>query len=121
MDRVLGSSKLTSPVVLKIDAQGAEVHVLKGAEGLYSKIDVIIIEYWPYGLLRLGSKPEDFFEVIKQYPYGLIYEEEENEMPSPLPIVDLIKELKKFPADGTEAFHLDILLLGSRDSLTPSP
>ena len=68
----------------------------------------------------VSADPEDFFEVIKQYPYGLIYEEEENEIPSPIPIVDLIKELQKFPADGTAAFHLDILLLSSRDSLTPS-
>jgi FkbM family methyltransferase len=57
MDKVLTGVHLKSPVVMKIDVQGAEHLVLSGATGTLTGTAVLIIEFWPYGILRLGGDP----------------------------------------------------------------
>jgi FkbM family methyltransferase len=44
LDEVLTSSDLVPPVLLKIDVQGGELGVLRGAQGLLGSIDVVLLE-----------------------------------------------------------------------------
>ena len=61
--------------LLKIDTQGHEMGVVKGAEGIIKKygIDMIHAEFSP-GLMRgHGVKPEDFLEYMFQLGYTCFY------------------------------------------------
>ena len=63
--------------LLKVDTQGHELAVMKGAEGIIRKygIDVIHIEFAP-GLIRgqgRGHKPEDFLDYMWQLGYTCMY------------------------------------------------
>ncbi len=44
LDAVMADEALASPVLMKIDAQGYEAEVLKGATGILDKIDQLVIE-----------------------------------------------------------------------------
>ncbi|MGI8425732.1 MAG: FkbM family methyltransferase [Actinomycetota bacterium] len=43
------------PLVVKIDAQGAEPHVVEGGKETISRADLVVIEFWPYGMARMGA------------------------------------------------------------------
>ena len=51
---------------VKIDTQGAEGVILEGMVGLLGKHEGMrmAIEFWPYGLVDLGSDPEKFVELL---------------------------------------------------------
>jgi FkbM family methyltransferase len=72
LDRVLDCDRLARPLVMKVDTQGAEVQVLRGATSLLPKVDVAILEYWPYGLRRMGDQASQLDEFVATFPYGAI-------------------------------------------------
>jgi FkbM family methyltransferase len=45
------------PLVAKIDTQGAEPFVVAGGHETLSKADLLILEWWPYGMARLHGDP----------------------------------------------------------------
>jgi FkbM family methyltransferase len=55
--------------LLKIDVQGYELQVLKGAKRLIEENPQIklILEFWPCGLQRSGNKPGDLFDLLASY------------------------------------------------------
>ena len=74
LDNMLDGEKLSSPIAIKLDTQGAELQILKGAEHFLQKVDYLIIEFWPYGLRRLGNYPEELIKIIEQFSYATIYD-----------------------------------------------
>jgi FkbM family methyltransferase len=50
--------------LVKLDCQGAEIAVLKGAPKALTKTQNLMAEYWPYGLRRSGNAPEEFLQII---------------------------------------------------------
>lgn len=59
--------------LMKVDVQGDEVRVLKGAERLIRNSPgmFLAIEYWPYGLTNNGSSPTEFADFV--YNYFVVY------------------------------------------------
>ncbi len=108
LDSALASESLKATVVLKVDTQGAEVRVLTGAAGLLPRVDVAILEFWPYGLRRVGDTPQGFYDAISTFPFGAILGG------GPLawmPTGELIAELRRrLPADASHADHADVVL-----------
>ena len=58
--------------LLKIDAQGAECRILEGAGHLLARSrPLVALEFWPYGLRRLRSDPEELLQRLKEMGYVL--------------------------------------------------
>lgn len=120
LDEVIGASKLHSPVLAKIDVQGAELHVMKGGRRLLNNIDVIAIEFWPYGLRRAGSSFVELFDYFSEFPFGAILcfdRAPSNQTDSHLELQDIRTILSELNASTTPSdpeFHVDIIL--SRES-----
>ena len=71
LDSILADGKLVRPLVAKIDTQGAEVDVLKGARETLSHTDYAIVEVWPAGLKRLSRQLEDLInEIAAEFRYA---------------------------------------------------
>lgn len=72
LDMTLDSRELIRPIFLKIDTQGAEVTVLRGARETLKSVDLLVVEFSPYHMARMGSDATDFIKEIESWPYGMI-------------------------------------------------
>jgi len=64
LDALIDPVRLQGPVIVKLDIQGAEAHAFAGGDSLFERADLALLEYWPYGLRRLGTTPEALFRHI---------------------------------------------------------
>jgi FkbM family methyltransferase len=109
LDSVLAGRALASPVMLKVDTQGAEARVFRGAAGILAAVDHVFCEYWPYGLVRMGDTPRAFFEAVSGFGYGCIVEPDG--VPPLEPLAQLVERVRRaLPQDGSSIGHLDLLL-----------
>ncbi len=72
LDMVIDARELMRPIFLKIDTQGAEVTVLSGARETLKLVDLLVVEFSPYHLARMGSDVTEFIKEIEGWPYGMI-------------------------------------------------
>jgi len=52
---------------LRVDVQGHEGHVFRGASRLLAKGLPTMAEIWPYGIVRSGASLEDFHAIVSRY------------------------------------------------------
>ena len=109
LDSVLNGPDLIKPIILKVDTQGAEVQVFSGATNLLAEVDYLIVEYWPYGLQRMGDTTDSFLKIIKQFPWGAVYDDDVPAIPKLLPISEFLAYLDAC-LDTIGKGHLDIFL-----------
>ena len=64
LDRLLPPSSLSHPLVMKLDTQGAEVDILRGARCTLPLVEHLICEVWPSGLKRLDRPLGDLVELL---------------------------------------------------------
>jgi FkbM family methyltransferase len=69
LDMVLSQASLSRPIVVKIDARGAEPLILRGGRKLLSEADLVIMKFWPLGITQLRMDPLQFIEELRQL-YG---------------------------------------------------
>jgi FkbM family methyltransferase len=110
LDSMIPLSGLKSPVILKCDVQGAEADVLAGAAKLLNLVDVMIIEFWPYGLKRFGTNFEELLSFFPQFHYGARFNSKDEVSIRPVPIHELIGQLREFYANDTGIKHCDLVL-----------
>ena len=69
LDDVIETSQLalTARSVVWIDIQGYEIFALKGLKKQLSGLPVLVIEFWPYGIMRAGSHLEDLLQEVAGY------------------------------------------------------
>jgi FkbM family methyltransferase len=114
LDELVRVGELERPIVMKVDTQGCEVRVLKGAERLLGSVDYLICEYWPYGLWRIGDTPEALHELLRRFPYGAVLMDQE--APEPLgPIDHLFTRLNPLVENGGYAAFADVLVTPHTD------
>ena len=104
--RSLGSlvklSDIKGPLVIKMDIQGAEPFAVASATPVFKRADLLLTEYWPYGLLRLGSDPQAYLaQLAAIYPFAAeLPEGAEPESLSFVPSGEITAKLARFGADG---------------------
>lgn len=72
LDELIDKSSISHPFVCKVDTQGAEVEVLRGSTGLLDHVDMLVLEYWPFGLTRLGNNSKDLIDLLRGFSFGAI-------------------------------------------------
>jgi FkbM family methyltransferase len=107
---VLAGRTLARPAAMKLDTQGAEARVLRGAgDQVLSQIDVLVVEYWPAGLLRTGDSAALLFEQLARFPYaGLL--DPRSPVPQLEPTPSFLPRLAWIPADGSDEGFFDLVL-----------
>ncbi len=110
LDALIDPERLAHPIVVKMDTQGAEVRVLKGAEKVLPHVDYLISEYWPRGLWLMGDDPAGFQALVKAFAFGSVLTQDD----SPLVLGDtksaVFDRLSWIPADGSDDGFFDIIL-----------
>jgi FkbM family methyltransferase len=66
LDNLCAQYGMTSANFIKIDVQGAEGRVLAGASRIIERSPecILMSEFWPEGLRRAGTRPEDYLAAI---------------------------------------------------------
>lgn len=70
LDTLLKPETLEGPVVCKIDTQGAEVEVLRGARLTLRQVDLLAIEFWPFALRRLGGDAASLIALLREADFA---------------------------------------------------
>ena len=55
-------------IMVKIDVQGAEPEVLAGGEATIAGAELVVVEFWPYGLRAMGHGPMALAERLLAWP-----------------------------------------------------
>lgn len=65
------------PFAVKIDTQGAEPAIIEGGAKVLSKADLVVLEYWPHGMQRMGLTPEPVLDWVRHsgFTHGALISE----------------------------------------------
>jgi len=74
LDNVLEHLDLKKPILLKIDVQGAELHVLKGATESLNNIDVIQLEVSFMNFYDGQASIEDVISFLKSFGFSAFFQ-----------------------------------------------
>jgi FkbM family methyltransferase len=81
------AGEIRSPVVIKIDAQGAEPYVFAGGRNVIARAHLLISEFWPYAMHRMLGDIEDIFDqLIASFGTIAVAEAEEGELSRPIAV-----------------------------------
>ena len=71
---------------IKIDVQGAEAKVVRGASGLLaaSRDCILMSEFWPYGLARCGADGLEYLEMLRDFGFQLCELTDKSGVPTPV-------------------------------------
>lgn len=110
LDDVLRGRTLARPCVMKVDTQGAEARVLRGARESLPQIDALIVEYYPYGLCRTGDSAEALQALLTEhFAFGTVLDQA-GARPRLAPIAELFGALAWVATDGSDRGFFDLLL-----------
>jgi FkbM family methyltransferase len=119
LDDLVQIEELPHPIVAKLDTQGAELQVLRGAERSLPHIDHLICEFWPYGLRRMGDRAEELIQLFAGFSHGVILQLDE--VPSLLPSIErLCARLEWLHIDERDQGFFDVLVTRHAE-LSPPP
>ena len=73
LDNICRGAGIASAQFVKIDVQGAEAQVVRGAAGVLgaSSECILMTEFWPYGLARCGSDALDYLGMLRELGFRL--------------------------------------------------
>lgn len=67
------ATSVRKPTVVKSDTQGSESRILRGAANLFDEgwRPILILEFWPFGLVNSGDDPLNLWESLVSLGYSL--------------------------------------------------
>lgn len=114
LDDVIDASALPGPIVLKLDVQGAEAKVLRGAQRTLPSVAALVLEYWPRGLLRAGDHAAQLEGLLESFPWAALLKKDGSVIEWKTR-AELFHALAHFMAlDGSDDGFFDMLLTSSR-------
>lgn len=77
------TAKIPEVHLLKIDVEGCDVEVLKGAGSIIERSSniAILIELWPYGLAQNGNSTEEMLEILISHGFIIYILDERQKQP----------------------------------------
>lgn len=107
IDAMINAAPLTGPVLLKSDLQGAEAKLFRGGPLLMQKVDIALIEYWPYGMARLGETEAACRALIQQYfaEGALLWPHNPKAAPQWQPLGDIFTQIDDIFSGGETELH----------------
>lgn len=82
LDELVAS--VSEPLAVKIDTQGAEPFVISGGQGTLARAGLVIIEFAPYWMARMGSDPKIVFDLVRDFSKVSLAHGENDEAEPPL-------------------------------------
>ncbi len=64
LDSILSTDQIKLPMACKIDTQGAEPFVYSGGRSIFKQAGLLVIEFWPYGMKRMGGDVEALISML---------------------------------------------------------
>lgn len=101
LDEVVNVSLAADPVVIKMDIQGAEPLAFAGGQNLLNRAHLVLTEYWPYGLKRLGADLDNYHATLAGFfSHGALLREGDKAGEVDLQPIDvLIEQLAEVTAE----------------------
>lgn len=66
------------PFALKIDTQGAEPGIFEGGKHTIAAAGMVLSEFWPFGIARMGNKPDAILDAVRAFPHGRLIDKRES-------------------------------------------
>ena len=109
------ADRISGPVVMKIDVQGAEPLVFRGGRAVFDNVDLLICEISPYAMARMHVDPTDFFEFFATFANIRVFEREAEDGAVDYAGADIVPFLTKFHAENiSEPYGRYINLVATR-------
>lgn len=109
------ADRITGPVVMKLDVQGAEPLVYRGGKSVFDRLDVLICEISPYAMARMQVDPADFFAYFGGFKNVRVFERESEDGAVDYAGADIVAFLTKFNDDNVrEPYGRYINLVATR-------
>jgi FkbM family methyltransferase len=76
LDAVLDIGRIEMPLAIKIDAEGSEYHIYKGGRNIIRLADLVVMEYWPYGIENMAGDTDELIGMMTEdFAYAAILDE----------------------------------------------
>ena len=99
------------PFAIKIDTQGAEPLIFAGGEKHLAAAGLIVCEYWPWGMARMGTRPDIVIDFVKSFPGKGMLARHDQPFDNLIPAVQLVKQMEKLAASAGEFDDADLVLV----------
>jgi len=103
---------LNGSLAVKIDTQGAEPFVVLGGKETLARAGLVVLEFWPYGMSRLGGDSENLIKFLRnQFSTLAIATKEEATVLPARPSSEVCEELTAFVTAHTDhpKMYLDVI------------
>jgi FkbM family methyltransferase len=106
---------LNGPLAVKIDTQGAEPFVVSGGKRTLARSALIVCEFWPYAMARVGGNPENVIDFLRdQFSSLSIAMQEEGPILPPRPAAEVCAQLTSLVAAHSDNPHMYVDVIAQR-------
>lgn len=87
------------PLAVKIDTEGAEPFVVVGGKKTLEKCQLLVLEFWPYAMARLGADCESMIRYLEENYTSVAFSKEEESLSEKLPVAQGAAALRVMARD----------------------
>ena len=111
LDDAVNAAELCHPILVKMDVQGAESSAIAGGPQLFAAADYVIMEFWPYGMKRLGADPQAMIDLVGSFPYAAFLSDSSTARPELGSAAVVAEELSRsLLGESPARFYRDVFL-----------